>query len=154
MKFINKAFLVSLMFFSSAIYANTGTLGSYIKTYDESLKEQKKSVMVTLFQNRIAIAQRESDLSSYVSFSKLKPGEYDIRFEGEGLEMQNKYGVVVFAKKTTDLRTIIVKGTGVKSIYYSTHNANKFNDVKLVDSKIRELKKELKELIKIREIIK
>lgn len=108
---------------SSAISnQDEGSIGIYIKPKDSEFENPARTtVMVTVLQGTTPIAQRETDLSSYISFKKLPAGNtYTVRFEGEDLELLEKHGVLVFKNKTTELKTFLQKGQGTKVIHYST----------------------------------
>lgn len=121
-KMINKIILtLALLIFSNGLFADMGTIGISIRPFDKKIKSvNSRTLMITVFQNSKAVAQKETNLSTYVSFSKLEPGKYNVRFEGEGLETLEKHGILVFENKTTELKTYIHLGSGTKIIQYST----------------------------------
>ncbi|MES2621984.1 MAG: hypothetical protein V4615_14130, partial [Bacteroidota bacterium] len=47
-----------------------------------------KDIVVSLFQNGVFIRSKKTDIEGLVSMVKIKPGNYDIKFEKEGLTTQ------------------------------------------------------------------
>lgn len=99
-----------------------GTLGAYIRSATTETKDDKTlTVMITIFRNGTAVAQRETDTSEYVSFSGMAPGAYTVRFEGRKMKTIQKEGILVTSKRTTDLRAVMEFGSGMRVEHYSTH---------------------------------
>lgn len=123
-KFFKRLFLVGFLLTSQGVLAakGDGKLGVYTRLASETQDESIKTVMITVFNEETAIAQREVSISSYSSFSNLQPGNYNVRFEGPKLKTVEKRGILIFTNQTTEIKTFIEVGDGDSVIEYSTQN--------------------------------
>ena len=151
MRFKFVLFVMLYLVSSTVFCADYGKIASYIRPLEKDQIDPKTvSVMVTLFKDGQPLAQKETTLSDYISFAKLKPGEYSLRFEGAGIQTLEKHGVLVFAKKTTELHSVLKKGTGTNTYHYSTSGSYLLNDKEMLNKKISRLEDQLDRLKKIR----